>query len=206
MPRLNSVAIIILAATMFGAFPAGAQEKSEADRLRDALRTMTTQVRALEDERTGLRAQIAEVTGARDALIVEVEQAKAEAKKSEADYRTAVREFNARLEERNQVLERWRDAYAEAADVARTKDAETARLETQLASAKASTNACTLKNQELVRVGRDLLARLEGVTTGDKVAAREPFTGIGRVKVQNLLQEYGDKILNQVVQPVEQKQ
>ena len=50
-----------------------------------------------------------------------------------------------------------------------------------------------------MKVGRDLLGRYEDVTLGDKLVAREPLIGIGRVRVQNLLQDYGDKVLNQKI-------
>lgn len=177
----------------------GAQDQSETDRLREALRSSTAQVRALEDQRTAIQAQLSQVTGERDNLKEEVTEAKAQAKKAEKDYRVAVREFNDRLEERNEALGKWKDAYAEAADVARTKDAERAKFEAEAAGWKARNNACVGKNQELVKVGRDLLGRYEDVTLGDKLVAREPLIGIGRVRVQNLLQDYGDKVLNQKI-------
>ncbi len=149
----------IILASVVAAFAAttGAHAQSETDRLREALRGATAQVRALEDQRTALQAQNAEVTRARDALKSEVDTAKAQAKKAEADYRQAVREFNDRLEDRNQALEKWKDAYTEAATVARTKDAERAKFEGESKAYKASTKACTLKNKELVKVGRELL-------------------------------------------------
>ncbi len=152
-------------------------------------------------QRTAIQAQVAEVTRARDAFKAEVATAKAQARKAEADYRSAVREFNDRLEERNQALEKWKDAYTEAATVARAKDAERAKFETESKAYKASTRACTLKNQELVKVGRELLVRYEGVTFGDQVVPNEPLIGIRRVQIQNLLQDYGDKVLNQKVDP-----
>jgi chromosome segregation ATPase len=178
-----------------------AHAQSETDRLREALRGATAQVRALEDQRTSLQAQNAEVTRARDALKSEVDAAKAQAKKAEADYRQAVREFNDRLEDRNQALEKWKDAYTEAATVARTKDGERAKFEAESKTYKASTKACTLKNKELVKVGRELLTRYEGVTFIDTAIASEPLVALRRVEIQNLLQDYGDKVLNQKVDP-----
>lgn len=177
------------------------QAQSETDRLRDALRSVTAQVRALEDQRTTVQAQLTEVKRERDVLKTEVDEARAQAKKTETDYRTAVREFNDRLEERNQTLEKWKDAYAEAATVARTKDAERAKFEAESKTFKASTRACTVKNQELVKVGRELLERYEDVNIGGMVLGREPLVGIRRVEIQNLLQGYGDKVLNQKIEP-----
>ncbi|MDQ8728087.1 hypothetical protein [Bradyrhizobium sp. LHD-71] len=191
--------VVSVVGVVFTSVEASAQ--SETDRLREALRSATAQVRALEDQRTSLQAQLAETTRARDALKSEVNEAKAQAKKAEVDYRQAVREFNDRLEERNQTLEKWKEAYAEAATVARTKDSERAKFEAESKAFKASTRNCTLKNQELVKVGRDLLAQYESVTLGDAFVASEPLTGLGRVKVQSLLQDYGDKVLNQKVDP-----
>lgn len=195
----------IITAITFGllTIPLGvtASAQSETDRLRDALRTLTAQVRSLEDQRTAIQTQLAEVTRARDTLKGEVDGAKAQARKAESDYRTAVREFNDRLEERNQVLEKWKEAYAEAATVARTKDAERAKFEAEAKNYKARTRDLTLKNQELVKAGRELFTRYEGVTFGDMVIASEPMLGIRRVEIQNLLQGYGDRILNSKVEP-----
>jgi septal ring factor EnvC (AmiA/AmiB activator) len=197
---LLAILVVAIIASTLPPIPA-VHAQSESDRLREALRSATAQVRSLEDQRTALQAQIAEVTRSRDALKEQVNEARAQAKKAEAYYRTAVREFNERLEERNQTLEKWRDAYTEAATVARTKDAERAKLEGLSKSLQASVRACTIKNQELVKVGRELLGRYEGVTFGDMVIATEPLIGIRRAQIQNLLQDYGDKILNQKVEP-----
>ena len=194
---ITTIAFCLLTIVLGG----NASAQSETDRLRDALRTLTAQVRSLEDQRTAIQTQLAEVTRARDALKGEVDGAKAQARKSEADYRTAVREFNDRLEERNQVLEKWKEAYAEAATVARTKDAERAKFEAEAKNYKARTRDLTLKNQELVKAGRELFTRYEGVTFGDMVIASEPMIGIRRVEIQNLLQGYGDRILNSKVEP-----
>lgn len=196
----KSIAILtfVFAVALHGA---DASAQSETDRLREALRTTTAQTRALEDQRTALQAKNAELERARTALKAEVDTAKAQVKQVERDYRQAVKEFNDRLEERNQTLEKWKEAYAEAATVARTKDSERAKFEAEATAYKASTKACTLKNQELVKVGRELLMRYEGVTFGDMVLASEPLLGLRRVQIQNLLQDYGDKVLNQKVQP-----
>lgn len=194
---------IVVVGVLFTAILAAsdARAQSEIDRLREALRSATAQTRAMEDERTALQAKLAEMTRARDALKSEIDTAKAQARKAESDYRTAVREFNERLEERNQTLEKWKDAYTEAATVARTKDAERAKFEAESKTFKASSRACTVKNQELVKVGRELLTRYEGVTFFDAVVASEPLVGVRRVEIQNLLQDYGDKVLNQKVDP-----
>lgn len=179
-----------------------AQAQSETDRLREALRTATTQARALEDQRTALQAKITQVEHDNAALKAQRDAAKAEVRQVKKDYREAVTQFNERLEERNQTLEKWKEAYAEAATVARTKDAERAQFEAEANATKVSLKACTAKNQQLVKVGRELLHHYETVTLGDALLAQEPLIGIRRTQVQNLLQDYAERVQTETV-PVE---
>lgn len=176
-------------------------EDSDIDRLRQALRDATAQMRNLDDQRLALQNQLSASMQERDRLKSDVAAAKARIKAVEKAHREAVAEFNQRLEERNQVLEKWKAAYEEAATVARTKDAERARAEAEANSFKASTKTCAERNIKLVQIGRELVDRLANVHFGDILAAQEPLTGIKRVQVQNLLQDYQDKILEQKAQP-----
>jgi chromosome segregation ATPase len=188
----------LLALSLPCAMPAHAQD-SEIDRLREALRSTTIQARQLEDQRTALQAKVAQLEKDNAGLKEQVAAAKAKVKQVEKDYRDAVKEFNARLEERNQVLEKWKEAYGEAATVARTKDAERAKFEAESNAFKASTKACTDKNQQLVKVGRELLSEYENVTLGDVLLSRDPVTGIKRTQIKTLLEDYDDKIDTQRV-------
>ena len=176
---------------------AHAQQPSETDRLRDALRSAIAQTRSLEDQRNALNARVTEAERKVQTLQTELDAAKAEAKKADKDQRQAVADFNARLEERNAALEKWKDAYGEAATVARAKDAERAKFEAESKDFQARNQNCTERNQRLVKVGRELLGRYRDVHFSDRLLAREPATGIKRVDVQNVLQDYGDRILDE---------
>ncbi|RZN08877.1 hypothetical protein CWO91_20430 [Bradyrhizobium genosp. SA-3] len=175
--------------------------ESETDRLREALRSAIAQARQMEDQRTALQAKIADADREKAALKAQVDAAKAEAKQLQKQHREAVDEFNQRLEERNQTLEKWKVAYEEAATVARTKDAERAKFESEAAAFKASTKSCQAKNVQLVNVGRDILNRYRSLTLGDAAVASEPLTGLGRVGAQNFVQEGIDKLLDQKATP-----
>lgn len=188
-----------LAAVALAAADTHAQD-SEIDRLREALRTATSQTRALEDQRNALQTKVTQVERDNAALKSQVDTAKAKVRQVEKDYKVAVTEFNERLEERNQTLEKWKEAYTEAATVARTKDAERAKFEAEANAFKASNKTCSDKNRELVKVNRDLLAEYESITLGDALLAREPITGIRRTQYQNKLQDYDEKIKGQKVQ------
>jgi chromosome segregation ATPase len=179
----------------------GAFAQSDADRLRDALRSATMQTRALEDQRTALQAKLAEAERDKAALKAGVDAAKAQTRKIEKEHREAVDEFNQRLAERDQTLDKWKAAYEEAATVARTKDAERAKFEGEANTYKASTKNCTAKNGALVTAGHDLVQRYRALTIGDAIVAHEPMLQQRRVEVQNQLQDADDKFLDQKVNP-----
>src|SRR5262249_55883628 len=142
--------LIISALCFATAVSTAVHAESETDRLREALRSATAQTRALEDQRTALQAKISEAEREKVNLRAQVDASKARAAQAEKDYRQAVQDFNSRLDERNQTLEKWKDAYEEAATVARTKDAERAKFEGESKAYKASFKSCTAKNTQLV--------------------------------------------------------
>jgi chromosome segregation ATPase len=189
---------LIVAATIVLA-PTVALADNETDRLREALRSATMQTRALEDQRTALQAKVAEAERATAKAREEVDVAKAEIKKIEKEHREAVEEFNQRLTERDQTLDKWKTAYEDAANVARAKDAERAKFEGEATAYKASTKSCVTKNGALVKAGREMVQRYRQVTLGDVIVAREPVTQLRRVELQNQIQDDGDKILDQKV-------
>jgi len=191
--RAFTYCLVVVAALASGK----AFAQSETDRLREALRQAIAQTRTLEDERTALQGKLSSAERDKTNLKAQIEAAQAETKKAQKQYRDAVDEFNNRLAERDATLDKWKSAYEEAANVARTKEAERAKFETEATACEASVKSCRSKNTQLVKIGRQLLRRNADIHFGDKLVAREPVIGVGRVRVQNELQDYTDKILDQ---------
>lgn len=181
--------------------PVAAHAETEADRLRDALRSAIAQTRQLEDQRTALQARIADFEREKAVATAQVDAAKAEVRAIQKQHREAVDEFNKRLAERDETLEKWRGAYEEAATVARAKDAERAKFEGQANAYKASTKSCVAKNEKMLEAGKQLIHDYKAVTIGDVIVAREPVLGLRRVETQNYLQTTGDKLLDQKAAP-----
>jgi chromosome segregation ATPase len=178
-----------------------ARADTESDRLRDALRNATAQTRALEDARAASQAKLNELEKEKAALKAQLDAAKAEVKKLDQQQREAVEQFNQRLTERDETLDKWKSAYEEAANVARAKDAERAKFEGEANAYKASTKNCVAKNTQLQKVGGELLHQYEQLTVGDMLVAHEPMFQARRVEFQNFLQDSKDKILDQKVTP-----
>ena len=178
-----------------------ARADQEADRLREALRTATAQSRSLEDQRAALQAKLTTAEQERDRLRKQSEAYRAQVREAEQAYRQAVKEFNDRLAERDETIDKWKGAYGEAAGVARSKDAERAKFETAATDLKASNKACEAKNAQLVKVGHEIVTQYEAMNPMEKIWDHEPLFGLKRVEHQNEAQDYRDKILDQKVKP-----
>ena len=188
------VPLVVLASA-----PAFAQ--SETDRLREALRSATAQVRSLEDQRAALQAKQAEADRERERLKTQNQNLRAQVKEAEQAYRQAVKDFNDRISDRDQVLEQWKNQYGEAATVARAKEADLAKVTAEAASFKASNKACETRNAELVRLGNEIVARYKEMNPLEKMLDHEPVFGLKRVEHQNQVQDYQDKIISQKAKP-----
>jgi chromosome segregation ATPase len=195
--RYFSIALVVVVSMSGG----GARADTETDRLREALRSATAQTRQLEDQRAALQAKVAGADREIAAMKAQVDAAKAEVRQVEKQQREAIEEFNKRLAERDETLEKWKSAYEEAATVARTKDAERAKFEGEANTYKASLKGCQAKNSQMFKAGNELLHEYRAVTIGDTIVAREPVLGLRRVEIQNKLQDTNDKLLDQKATP-----
>jgi chromosome segregation ATPase len=196
-PLIPRFVLLLAAAVLCGE----ARADTEHDRLREALRSATAQTRQLEDQRAASQAKLADAEKEKAALKAQVDAAKAEVRQLDKQHRAAVDEFNQRLTERDETLEKWKSAYEEAATVARAKDAERAKFEAEATAFKASTKSCQARNVQLIKDGREILKRYRSLTIGDAFVASEPLVGIGRVDAQNFLQDSTDKLLDQKATP-----
>lgn len=196
--RLLRLSSIVALALMI---PATARADQEGDRLREALRAATAQARAAEDQRAALQAKLTSAEQERDRLRKQNEAYRAQVKEAEQAYRQAVKDFNERLAERDDSLEKWKTAYGEAASVARAKDAERAKFEAEAAALKASTKALEAKNVRLGKIANEVVTKYEAMDPFEKVLDHDPVFGLKRVEHQNATQDFRDKILEQKAKP-----
>jgi len=196
---IRYLSFLLVAPMVLAQAPAFAQ--SETDRLREALRSATAQVRALEDQRAVLQAKQVEADREREKLKTQNQNLRAQVKDAEQAYRQAVKDFNERIGERDQVLDQWKNQYGEAATVVRTKEAALAKATSEAASFKASSKACEAKNVELVRLSESIVARYKEMNPFEKLLDHDPVFGLKRVDHQNEVQDYQDKITSQKAKP-----
>lgn len=103
-----------------------------------------------------------------------------------------------RTEEKySSAIAQWKqrdtDTAAELAAIRQQLKQEMAQrreVESQLQKQKNNFAACYENNKKLSDIGTQLLSRYENKGFGDVLKQREPFTGISRVELENLVQDY----------------
>ena len=207
-PHFSLLAITLVLLALTQLTHAADQPASAETRLREMLRTTILQLRAAETERAALQAAQAESAAKEKALTEQVEaltkQSAADKDASDraiTDLKAKVADQDTQITQLKDALEKWKEGYAKAADIANVKEAERAKLASQVILLDRKVADRETKNAELFRIGSEILRRYERFGLGDVLAAREPFVGIARVKLENQVQDYQDKLLDQKIKP-----
>ena len=183
-----------------------AQEANPVEaKLRETLRNTLVQLRTAETERARLDAELVALKATSEKEITTLKKKfeeitkiaadeKKNAEKLAAEQSSAIQVRDERIKALNENLDKWKAEHAKITDIARKKEA--ARLEFEgksidLAKVLADRER---KNLELFRLGNEILDRYENFALGRALLAREPFTGITRVKLEEQVQDYKDKI------------
>ena len=174
--------------------------KADDARLKETLRTLTLRLRSAETERNNLlsdKAQLEQekktLTGKVDALTKQ-----AAADKEKIDNLTSKTDEQAKqLLEATESSGKWKAAYEQLTAAAQKSEAERAKLAGESIVLKRKLEDRENKNRELFKLGNEILTRYEKFGLGEALAAKEPFTGLTRVKLENLVQDYSDKLADQ---------
>ena len=116
-----------------------------------------------------------------------VEKELAQSRLDLASTRQHLEETTGRLTETSKTLARTNQTLA-------ATEADKTRLEGIKARNEREIASCEDKNLKLYQTGRELMLRFQRKTCGEVMAQGEPFTGLKRVEVENLLEEYRDKL------------
>jgi chromosome segregation ATPase len=207
-----------LAATLLLALPLHAADEAPdpTAKLRDQLRAVMLQLRTSQTESANAQAekiaaeqkfaaleQETKALKARNAALdKQAAQDKATAEKTTADLEGKLADSKKQVILYQEALEKWKTGYQKAAEIARTKEEERAKLADQTIIDRRDIADLQRKNIALFNTANEILDRYESYSLGKALSAREPFIGTTRVKVENLVQGYKDKILdNRIAAP-----
>ena len=101
----------------------------------------------------------------------------------------------------NEALIKWKAGFDQAKTIAEGKEAERATAAGKAAVMERRMAAAETKNAEMLKLSQEILKRYESFGLGTALLAREPFVRIMKVKLQNYVQDFGDKIDAQRIEP-----
>jgi peptidoglycan hydrolase CwlO-like protein len=97
------------------------------------------------------------------------------------------------------TIAQWHKAYDQTAQLAAGNEAARKQYAIQAALLQRTVDDREVKNLALYKLANEILTRYEKFGLGEALEAKEPFIGVTRVKLETLVQEYKDKILDQAV-------
>ncbi len=187
-----------------------ADEPDPSLKLREQLRAVTLQLRSAQTESANaqataaaadqksrdLTAKIETLEKQTAKLIKEENVDKMAAARAATELETKLAEREKRLVLTQEALTKWQVGYHKAAAVVTTKEAARAKLAAELSSTKNTLADRERKNIALFNTAKEILDRYQNYSLGKALLAREPYVGTTRVKIENLVQDYQDKILD----------
>ena len=215
---MKSINLFFLFALLTGVAVASESE-DPTQKLRDQLRGVMLQLRTAQtDAANGQAAAAAAEQKNKDLAnkFAELEKRNASfVKQSSVDKAVsdeAIGTLNGKLADREkrivqyaEALEKWKDGYQKASGVARTKEEERSKFAAEIVVHQRTIADRETKNISLFNTAIEVLNRFENYSLGKALAAREPFISTTRVKVENLVQGYKDRILdNRISAPAKQ--
>jgi chromosome segregation ATPase len=194
-----SVSILCLVLT---AMQASAQTLEE--QLRSQLADTRSQLQDLQGQQAQLQAQKAQLQQERDDARKALDDAKAELGKDRASTSqdaSALSAERAAHEQANAQVQQLKKELADTATKERAQEGQSSDLATQLSAAQAQVGTCTAKNQQMYKIGNEILDAYSHIGLGTVLASREPFAASERVKLENAAQGYGDQLYQQRYDP-----
>jgi len=185
-----------------------AQEEDQAAieaKLRDSLRGAMLQLRTVETERARLDAelqalkvqserQIKDLTARLDESLKRAGEDKTLADKTIAEQEKKLKAEEARTTAFADSLEKWKASYFQITDIARAKETERLRLLDKSLRLEHTVADRERRNLELYEIGGEILDRYENFAFGRALLAREPFTDLAKVRLEEQVQDYKDKL------------
>jgi len=179
----------------------GASAEGMEERLRTQLRSTTQQLQTLQSQQAqASAAQLAAQNEAKAAqaqikqLTAELAKAKVLAEQLAGQQQSLHSQAQAQVAASNEQTGKFKKAYDELLVMARAKEAERSKLQAQLTERDTQVQQCSVKNQQMYGVAKQILAAYENIDVAEVMKIRQPFAGSARVKFDELAQGFGDEL------------
>lgn len=179
----------------------GASAEGMEERLRTQLRSTTQQLQTLQSQQAqASAAQLAAQNEAKAAqaqikqLTAELAKAKGLAEQLAGQQQALHSQAQAQVAASNEQTGKFKKAYDELLVMARAKEAERSKLQAQLTERDTQVQQCSVKNQQMYGVAKQILSAYENIDVAEVMKIRQPFAGSARVKFDELAQGFGDEL------------
>jgi len=179
----------------------GANAEGMEERLRTQLRSTAQQLQALQSQQSqASAAQVAAESQAKAAqaqirqLTAELAKARGVAEQLAGQHDSLQSQAQAQAAASSEQLGKFKKAYEELLVMARGKEAERSKLAAQLAESDTQMQQCSLKNQQMYGIAKDIVTAYEKIDVAEVMKIRQPFAGAARVKFEELAQGFGDAL------------
>jgi len=179
----------------------GAKSQEQIRRLRQQMQQLQqtqqqteqkfTQEKAALDEQ--LKKSGSELGGVRRKF-AEAQKAASETASKLASAEKERDELRAKFEEASKKLIALEETQRSTAEKLRVRDAEALGLQKSLTAELTEHSRCEANNLALYQYGRELMTLYRNKGVSSVLSDREPVLGFGKVKMENLLEEYRDKL------------
>jgi chromosome segregation ATPase len=199
----------LIAAALLAALPVMARaDDTPEDRLRAALRQSVTEMRAAQDQAAATQSQLTQAQSDLAAAKAQLDAANAklaatagkatappEQLKALQAQLDAAQQQNAALQ---QGLARYQGAVQQAQGIARQKDAESRQAQSGLVANTRALESCKAANTKLIAVSEQVLHLYQDRSFLWVLRkSYEPLIGASKVDLENIVQDYDDKIRDQ---------
>jgi len=178
--------------------------RADDARLKETLRTLTLRLRSAETERNNLLSEKAEFEQDKKTMTAKVDALTKQTAAQKDQIDELIKKSDGQdkeLTETKDSLGKWKAAYDQLSTAAKKIESERGKFASESVILKRKLDDRERKNLALFKLGNEILTRYEKFGLGDALAAREPFTGIARVKLETLVQDYQDKLADNFVEP-----
>ncbi|MDI3397268.1 DNA repair protein [Pseudomonas sp. V88_4] len=179
----------------------GASAEGMEERLRTQLRSTTQQLQTLQSQQAqASAAQLAAQNEAKAAqaqikqLTAELAKAKGLVVQLAGQQQSLHSQAQAQVAASNEQTGKFKKAYEELLVMARAKEAERSKLQAQLTERDTQVQQCSVKNQQMYGVAKQILTAYENIDVAEVMKIRQPFAGSARVKFDELAQGFGDEL------------
>lgn len=203
LPHVMRALLLALLTTSL-ALPAMAQDDKRASREREALRRAQQQVQKSTQDLSALQQKFDAAEQERAKLADEVGGAQTRAQNEAARGQRLQRDLQTVTSERDALKTRSAEQEGKLQELTAKlaqldRDLTVARqrgqqLDTQGAGLREQVAACENRNTQLYATGRSLIEQCRDRSAKDTVLRLEPFTGMGRVGIENMLETHRDKL------------